>query len=127
MTEKQCTKCLTTKPVDQFYTRQNTTDGPRYPTTKCKTCDKKRIHAHVKVLRNKMVAYAGGKCKSCGYNRCIGALQFHHLDPSKKELEFSKVRNFNSTTKLEIDKCDLLCANCHAEAHHILNGGTIHH
>lgn len=32
-----------------------------------------------------LVEYKGGKCCICGYNKCIEALEFHHLDPSQKD------------------------------------------
>lgn len=76
-----------------------------------------------KILKNKLVIYKGGKCQECGYNKCIAALQFHHRDPEEKEFEISHV-NLNDTNfslkkmYLEADKCDLLCANCHAEKHY---------
>ena len=65
-----------------------------------------------------------GKCSFCGYDKCLGALQFHHLDPTKKDFTISQV-NLNETNfsidmlKAEVDKCILLCANCHAEEHWI--------
>lgn len=59
--------------------------------------------------------------KRCGYNEHEAALQFHHKDPSKKEFSISKVNlNENFTfdkMKEEVDKCSLLCANCHAIEH----------
>jgi hypothetical protein len=70
-------------------------------------------------LRNKerLVEYKGGKCKVCGYNRCITNLVFHHLDPHEKEFGLaSKLKSLESLKK-EADKCVLLCANCHGEIH----------
>jgi hypothetical protein len=63
---------------------------------------------------------AGGRCKICGYNKCFAALQFHHRDPTEKEilLNSGKMALSNMAGVLkEIEKCDLLCANCHAELH----------
>lgn len=64
------------------------------------------------------VAYKGGKCEVCEYSRCLQALTFHHLDPTAKKFEISG----NHTraweiVKAELDKCVLLCHNCHAELH----------
>jgi protein-arginine kinase activator protein McsA len=67
----------------------------------------------------KAVKLAGGKCSRCGYDKYYGALHFHHLDPSIKVENFSKIKmriNWEEYRK-EIDKCILLCANCHAEIH----------
>lgn len=55
----------------------------------------------------------------CGYKKCTRALVFHHLDPKKKEFGLSErglTRSWEKI-KLEIDKCVLLCANCHMEIH----------
>lgn len=74
--------------------------------------------------KHKLIEYKGGKCQKCGYNKCEGALQFHHRDKTQKEFTLSQV-NLNKTKYSinellkEADKCDLLCANCHAEEHYI--------
>ena len=61
----------------------------------------------------------GGKCSRCSYDKCFDALHFHHKDPSKKEALVSKL--FASKGKAaaykEAEKCELICANCHAELH----------
>jgi len=64
------------------------------------------------------VAYKGGKCERCGYNKYPGVLEFHHLDPSKKEASWNKIRLWSWKKVLtELDKCSMLCANCHREVH----------
>ena len=65
-----------------------------------------------------LIAYKGGKCERCGYNKCNRALEFHHLDPTQKDFGISKHINRNiNDLKAEVDKCILLCSNCHAEVH----------
>jgi hypothetical protein len=66
------------------------------------------------------VEEAGGRCQLCGYDRWPGALEFHHLDPSKKAFALSMRGLTRSIEKLRIEaaKCVLLCANCHAEVEH---------
>jgi hypothetical protein len=60
-------------------------------------------------------------CGMCGYNKCGKALDFHHTDPSTKLFEINKLNWWsfitydNERVKQEIDKCILLCANCHSE------------
>jgi len=70
-------------------------------------------------LKKKAVEYKGGRCERCGYNKCIRALEFHHVDPTLKD---PTVMRYHSTkwekVKVEIDKCILLCANCHREEHY---------
>jgi transposase len=70
-------------------------------------------------LKIKAVAYMGGACKLCGYNRCNRALDFHHIDSDSKDFSISGVNmSFNfEKIKPELDKCILLCRNCHAEVH----------
>ena len=64
-----------------------------------------------------LVAEAGGCCVVCGYDRCLTALAFHHLDPSDKRLAISQngVTLSLETVRAEARKCVLVCANCHAE------------
>lgn len=65
----------------------------------------------------KAVNYKGGKCQHCGYNKSVKAMQFHHLDPKEKDFAISKYSKSWETIVTELDKCILLCANCHAEEH----------
>lgn len=76
-----------------------------------------RQEAFRKALRNFGITYLGGRCKKCGYNRCSSALAFHHIDPKEKEFNFSDGSLSFSKYVKELDKCILLCANCHAEEH----------
>lgn len=78
-----------------------------------------------RAIKHELVAYKGGKCELCGYNKMECALQFHHKNPEEKEFNLSHI-NLNNTTitmdmlKQEVDKCQLLCANCHFEQHYYL-------
>lgn len=62
------------------------------------------------------VEYKGGKCSLCGYDKSYAALQFHHRNPKEKSFSISnpKTRSWEKI-KIELDKCDILCSNCHAE------------
>lgn len=68
------------------------------------------------------IDYKGGKCVKCGYSKCSRSLVFHHLDPKDKDFPPNYGMNF-SIKKLtdELDKCILICANCHGEVHDELN------
>jgi hypothetical protein len=59
----------------------------------------------------------GGKCQRCGYNTCIKALEFHHLDPSQKDFTISNDHFKLKDAIEESKKCILICANCHRELH----------
>lgn len=88
----------------------------RYCSRPCNT--KHRIHKTRQAKKTKAVQYLGGKCLRCGYDKSVKALQFHHRDPATKLTEIAKmIRDWMpwNLIQQELDKCDLLCANCHAE------------
>ena len=65
------------------------------------------------------VAYKGGVCQCCKYNKYIGALEFHHINPDEKDFGIS-VKGYTRSwenNKKELDKCVLVCSNCHREIH----------
>lgn len=72
-----------------------------------------------KKVRLMAIEYGGGKCQICGYMKCNRALSFHHKDPSKKDfgLSASGLTRAWTKTQKELDKCILVCANCHMEIH----------
>jgi len=74
-----------------------------------------------KQLKDTAVKYKGGECVNCGYKRCMSALHFHHLNPHEKDFNISSKTNWNNIV-IELEKCVLLCSNCHCEAHE----GIIH-
>jgi len=84
--------------------------------TKCNSCNV--IEARRK-RKKECIEYKGGKCKICGYNKCISSLVFHHVDPNKKDFGISEKGISRSwiIVKKELDKCVLLCQNCHCETH----------
>lgn len=77
------------------------------------------VNKRRKKIRQLAIEYKNGKCGNCGYNRCIEALEFHHADSSGKYFSISEkgyTRSWNKVRE-ELDKCVLLCANCHREIH----------
>lgn len=82
--------------------------------TKCNSCV---MNARRPGAKQRAVEYKGGQCQACGYKRCIRALVFHHLDPTQKDFGPANKIGSISWDKLELDKCVLLCSNCHAEVH----------
>lgn len=64
-----------------------------------------------------LIEYAGGKCKICDYNKSVTALQFHHINPEEKDFSIGGKSVSLEKLKKEVDKCVLVCANCHAEIH----------
>lgn len=86
---------------------------------RCKKCRADAAQKRRKKVKRMLVEEFGGACSRCGYNKCIEALQFHHIDPNTKEFGVSAQGNTRSYERLleEAKKCVLLCANCHAEIH----------
>jgi transposase len=84
---------------------------------KCKRCRKERVARRRDQVKNELVRLAGGKCLLCGYSRCLGALQFHHVDRRTKSFGLSYKGHTMSFQKMlaEARKCVPLCANCHSE------------
>jgi transposase len=84
---------------------------------RCEQCRKDRVVARRRRVKAMLVEEAGGACVLCGYDRYVGALQFHHLDPATKAfgLGVRGVARSLERCREEARKCVLLCANCHAE------------
>ena len=84
---------------------------------KIKVKRKRDTLSYRKMIKNQIVEYKGGKCEICGYNKCIEALEFHHLNPEEKDFTISGGTKGFEKLKPEIDKCILVCSNCHREIH----------
>jgi hypothetical protein len=98
--------------------------GGRKAYSLCKSCHNKNTIKRGQRNRNMYIEYLGGKCERCGYNRCNAALEFHHRDPSKKDPTFQGIRYWGlEKARKELDKCVLLCSNCHREEHCKINLG----
>lgn len=82
---------------------------------KCNSC---HINGKRRNFKEKCLEYKGNKCTNCGYNKCKRALTFHHIDPKTKlfEIAGSHCRKWEKVVA-ELDKCCLLCQNCHSELH----------
>ena len=136
MTEtKICSKCKTEYPITEFRWR-NKAKGTLH--SQCKSCEKARDKIHYQESKERRdtiretaflqksnnlgavdAALAKGCCK-CGETRPY-VLDFHHRDPSKKVNTINHMIKSSSYEKVleELEKCDVLCANCHREFHHL--------
>jgi hypothetical protein len=84
----------------------------------CKACRKLQAQERLRLYKQQLVDYAGGKCQICGYSKSLNALHFHHRNPAEKDIDYEKMKNWSfASRKNEIDKCILVCHNCHAEIH----------
>jgi 5-methylcytosine-specific restriction endonuclease McrA len=86
---------------------------------RCKKCRSENVTKHRQRLKQRAVDYKGGCCQSCGYKKTNSALVFHHIDPATKDFAIAGrgiTRSWEKVKK-EINKCVLVCHNCHAEIH----------
>ena len=98
-------------------TRQRLVNYKTGQRFRCQKCDNEHQRKASEKIKRKCVEYKGGKCSKCGYNKCLSALEFHHLDPLKKEFGIRSKKIKWDILKQELDKCLLVCANCHREIH----------
>ena len=111
---RKCSTCKEEKPLTDFYAK-----GKDSVQANCKTCHNKYCIERWKKRKLEAIEYKGGKCNRCGYNSYYGALEFHHINPNEKEMNWTKMRLVAWDRIIEeLDKCQLLCANCHREIHH---------
>lgn len=112
-----CPKCKQEKKDGEYYLRKC-----GRPNSYCKDCNLYHTKQRQQKFKYDCVQYKGGKCCKCGYDKCLGSLHFHHRDPNQKDFTIGtqKRTDFedNQLVKTELDKCDLLCANCHGEQHY---------
>jgi hypothetical protein len=133
--EKLCKCCGYLYPLTEFHKHGQTRDKRN---TYCKVCANQRArdnHHANKGARNqkrqvlyratipqrkiKAVAYKGGACQNCGGVFLPCQYDFHHLDPSTKDYNPSQAMNQSEEVMYrELDKCMLVCANCHRLAHY---------
>lgn len=126
METKHCNKCGKDKPISEFGKNSSKKDGLQ---SMCKECTKeyKKLHyaTHKEDYKNRNKAYREWinsiksklKCSICGEDR-IWCLDFHHVNPNEKEGSVSHMIQAPNKLKLELEKCIVLCANCHRDIHH---------
>jgi predicted HNH restriction endonuclease len=113
---KKCPMCQKEKTLSEFYKRREHTRKQHSPY--CKTCSNNMTVERQRNVKQKAVDYLGGKCSICDYNKYTGALEFHHIDPAEKDFTIAQLKLTSfERIKTELDKCLLLCANCHREIH----------
>lgn len=114
---KKCTKCNLNKPIDDFYKREN----KKHYASKCKKCANLYYRKRIKDVKIKMIEYKGCKCERCGLHlkdSHYSVFDFHHINPKEKDVNFDKIKYQKwEKIKKEIDKCMLVCSNCHRLIH----------
>lgn len=112
---KKCSVCQVWISVDDYYKTRGS------PMAACKRCQNQRTGDTARTIKSKAVAYKGGRCQDCQRSFADCVYDFHHIDPSQKDFSISgrEVRHMTWTQiKRELDKCVLLCANCHRLRHY---------
>jgi len=114
MNTKRCNHCFEELPASQFYKKGNGL------WAYCKSCESIRKKQQLVNFKKQCLGYKQQfSCTKCGYDHNIVALDFHHTDPTQKDFNISKCRNLvlNDRIKAELDKCVVICSNCHREEH----------
>jgi hypothetical protein len=87
----------------------------------CKKQHKERRKDRGTKRKEEAIRLKGGQCEQCGYNKCIRALTFHHIDSKEKKFTLDQRAMSQRTLEeimIEVNKCQLLCFNCHMEHHY---------
>lgn len=119
MDTKICSKCGKDLPLTDYYSR-----GKGKLRAECKTCHKNYVKSKYNERKEAVNEIKGTEgCVKCGEKRSY-ALDFHHKDPSKKDANISRITSNNNKMESiysEIEKCVVLCSNCHREFHYLEN------
>lgn len=118
MDTKKCSKCGQELPLTEFYSR-----GNGKLRSECKKCHNDYVKLKYYERKDKInqIKIDCGGCKKCGESRYY-VLDFHHIDPSVKDETVSRMasqRNKIEDIQKEIEKCIVLCSNCHREFHYL--------
>ena len=131
MTHKVCTKCKEERPLESFHKNKSAPDGLAYQCKACTYLRSSEWHQKNKTKRNKnlstrnkqrkreAVETFGNRCYDCGNTFPDCCFDFHHLDSDSKDMNPSAVlRLSKERIETELEKCVLLCANCHRIRHY---------
>ena len=117
METKICSRCKRELSLTQFYSR-----GNGKLRSECKECHKEYVKSKYQERKGAIgEVKASIGCARCGDTRSY-VLDFHHKDPSIKDANIARMtsnKNRLEDIQKEIDKCVVLCSNCHREFHHL--------
>lgn len=119
--EKECKQCLQTKSTTFFYKQKKVENNNtwEYFDPLCKTCRLEQSSNRRQEIKKQALNYLGWECKICklvdkDYPQIY---DFHHIDPTQKDFTIAKTSKSLKKLKSELDKCIVLCANCHRREH----------
>ena len=114
---KKCNICQEYLSLEEFGARAIKVSGLKHQSH-CKSCFSSLTCRRFNAKKLAAVKYLGGNCMLCKKTYPAQVFNFHHRDPSTKKFEWTKLRLQSIKTIIEeLDKCDLLCANCHVIEH----------
>ena len=125
---KRCNGCKQVKSYDEFY--KQPTNGPNGYAYMCKPCYNDMIRTLRKSKRVIIEEAKGQPCVDCGIQYPSHVMQFDHIEDNKDFNIGSKGAGASvKRLQAEIVKCEIVCANCHAErtyqrANRLLTGVT---
>lgn len=117
--------CIECSPFGSHNTRKNIVLVIRI----CKVCGSNKVkkgnycpscltRMRRSMIKLAAIKYKGGSCVKCGFSGHPSSFEFHHTDPSDKDFEIGQISNRRwDLVKSELDKCEMLCANCHRAIH----------
>lgn len=115
---KTCIDCKKDKLITEYYKSSTHSFGVM---CYCKQCFNQRCIKRWVQRKINAINYKGSFCVRCKLHlqdTHYSVFEFHHKDPNQKDYDWNKLRLKSLTTiKKELDKCDLLCANCHRIVH----------
>lgn len=110
---KECTACNKLKTIEEFGKDTNQPDGLRY---QCKTCHATLVIARQRKMYEVIREAKNKPCMDCGINYPSYVMDFDHRPGEIKIKNLSRMNGYGlDKIKEEIEKCDLVCANCHRE------------
>lgn len=117
MNTKKCSKCGRELLLTEYYSR-----GNGKLRSECKECHKNYVKNKYQERKSTIgdIKSSTG-CAKCGEKRSY-VLDFHHRDPLIKDASIARMTsNYNKIEDIqkEIDKCIVLCSNCHREYHYL--------
>lgn len=128
---KQCNKCSVIKPLTEYYPNKSCSLGV---VGTCRQCSRdsrgnwysenrerrqEAANTRNQVRKLKAILSFGDRCADCEKSFPACVYQFHHLDPTQKDVNPSyAMAGSEETMWKELKKCVMLCANCHMIRHH---------
>lgn len=118
MENKICSTCHRSLPTSEFYAQKGHRGGVM---SMCKECFNRYCIERWRARKIRYIQYLGGQCEQCGIKLTennYSIFDFHHRNPAEKEMAWNKTRLMSEQKVMqELDKCALLCANCHRIIH----------